>query len=65
MKIKEHCTLLKFKSRAITKNTTKENNPPNGQQFLPKLLQEPEKNKTSPECVKGQLLIKHYCHFTF
>lgn len=38
MKIKEHCTLLKFKSRAITKNTTKENNPPNGQQFLPKLV---------------------------
>lgn len=35
MKIKEHCMLLKFKSRAITKNTTKENNPPNGQQFLP------------------------------
>lgn len=43
MKIKEHCTLLKFKSRAITKNTTKENNPPNGQQFLPKLVTRPQK----------------------
>lgn len=45
MKIKVHCTPLKFKSRAIIWNATEENNLKDNKVFTKQnLLQEPKKN---------------------